>query len=299
MERDMSCTWALHLPEMIHSAYNDPWTLNCSHYCFFTQHIWYFFLHKDKQLQKQCQRSAAKGCEEFHWFTLHSILSLFPISDDLIKFSYQLPSSPSQCTMTEQQCSRVYYEGCCWALEGAGVNYSITGWLSQELFKQTPVSRGLGLITPAKVNAHDPSPLPLTVGLSGIFVREIFIWCEKSKHIGRKKKRFRLSRVGRTGEGKKSKLASKMWLNSSGLPASPELSQGYNYPPKCPSVARLTSEAQVTLSPTEPNPWPSLATASPSSSSSRCLMALRDNDDALICRKDGLLEIRSMSVLHE
>lgn len=39
----------------------------------------------------------------------------------------------------------------CWAEEGAGVNYSITGWLSQELFKQAPVSRGLGLITPAKV----------------------------------------------------------------------------------------------------------------------------------------------------
>lgn len=66
-------------------------------------------------------------------------------------------------------------DGGFWALEGAGVNYSITGWLSQELFKQTLVSRGLGLITRAKVNAHDPSPLLLTVGLSGIFVREIFI----------------------------------------------------------------------------------------------------------------------------
>lgn len=38
-----------------------------------------------------------------------------------------------------------------WAEEGSGVNYSITGWLSQELFKQAPVSKGLGLITPAKV----------------------------------------------------------------------------------------------------------------------------------------------------
>lgn len=45
----------------------------------------------------------------------------------------------------------------CWAEEGAGVNYSITGWLSQELFKQAPVSRGLGLITPAKAT---PTTLP-------------------------------------------------------------------------------------------------------------------------------------------
>lgn len=47
----------------------------------------------------------------------------------------------------------------CWAEEGAGVNYSITGWLSQELFKQAPASRGLGLITPAKVTLTTPSPL--------------------------------------------------------------------------------------------------------------------------------------------
>lgn len=39
----------------------------------------------------------------------------------------------------------------CWAGEGAEVNYSITRWLSQELFKQAKASRGLGLITPAKV----------------------------------------------------------------------------------------------------------------------------------------------------
>lgn len=39
---------------------------------------------------------------------------------------------------------------CRWAREGTEVNYSITGWLRQELFKQGPVSRGLGLITPAK-----------------------------------------------------------------------------------------------------------------------------------------------------
>lgn len=56
----------------------------------------------------------------------------------------------------------------CWAEEGAGVNYSITGWLSQELFKQAPVSRGLGLITPAKVTPTTLSPPPLTAGLSGI-----------------------------------------------------------------------------------------------------------------------------------
>lgn len=39
----------------------------------------------------------------------------------------------------------------CWAGEGAEVNYSITRRLSQELFKQAKASRGLGLITPAKV----------------------------------------------------------------------------------------------------------------------------------------------------
>lgn len=44
-----------------------------------------------------------------------------------------------------------------WAEEGGRVNYSIIGWLSQELFKQAPVSRGLGLITPAKVT---PTTLP-------------------------------------------------------------------------------------------------------------------------------------------
>ncbi len=61
--------------------------------------------------------------------------------------------------------------------------------------------------------------------------------------IGRKK-RLRPSTGRRTGEGKKSKLAKTTGLNSSGSPASsPELSQGYNYPPKCQSVARLASEA--------------------------------------------------------
>lgn len=44
----------------------------------------------------------------------------------------------------------------CWTAEGAGVNYSITGWLSLELFKQAPASRGLGLITGCKSYAHDP-----------------------------------------------------------------------------------------------------------------------------------------------
>lgn len=44
-----------------------------------------------------------------------------------------------------------------WAGEGAGVNYSITVRLSQELFKQAPVSGGLGLITAAKVT---PTTLP-------------------------------------------------------------------------------------------------------------------------------------------
>lgn len=178
--------------------------------------------------------------------------------------------------------------------EGAEVNYSITVWLSQELFKQTPVSRGLVLITPARVIAHDPSPLPLTVGLSGILGN---IHMVGGGRTHRKKKEIRTKQSGKDRGGEEEQTADTLWLNSSGLPASPELIQGYNYPPKCPSVARLTSKAQVTLSPTEPNPRPSSATASPSSSSSRCLMALCDNDGALVCRKDGLLEIRSMSVL--
>lgn len=66
--------------------------------------------------------------------------------------------------MTEQKCRQseiwgafVVEDWSCWAEEGAGVNYSITGWLSQELFKQTPASRGLGLITTAKVT---PTTLP-------------------------------------------------------------------------------------------------------------------------------------------
>lgn len=103
--------------------------------------------------------------------------------------------------------------------------------------------------------------------------------------------------------GKKSKLANTTGLNSSGSPASsPELSQGYNYPPKWPSVARLASVAQVTL-PNPPihthrNELP-VVLGHRLSCSSRCLMALCDNDGALICRKDSPLEIRSMFVLHE
>lgn len=72
--------------------------------------------------------------------------------------------------------------------------------------------------------------------------------------IGRKK-RLRPRRGRRTGEGKKSKLVKTTGLNSNGSPkSSPELIQGYNYPPKCRSVARLASEAQVTPPPhrTEP-----------------------------------------------
>lgn len=65
----------------------------------------------------------------------------------------------------------------CWAEEGAGVNYSITGWLSQELFKQAPANRGLGLITPAKVT---PTTLPncLSLWVCQAFWG-IFIWREE------------------------------------------------------------------------------------------------------------------------
>lgn len=70
-------------------------------------------------------------------------------------------------------------ERSCWAEEGAGVNYSITGWLSQELFKQAPVSGGLGLITPAKVT---PTTLPhcLLLWVCQAYQR-IFIWKEGGK----------------------------------------------------------------------------------------------------------------------
>lgn len=37
--------------------------------------------------------------------------------------------------------------------KGSEVNYSITGWLRLELFKQDPVDGGLGLITPAKATS--------------------------------------------------------------------------------------------------------------------------------------------------
>lgn len=87
-------------------------------------------------------------------------------------------------TMTEQKCrhSRIWgayvvEDWSCWAEEGAGVNYSITGWLSQELFKQAPASRGLGLITPAKVT---PTTLPhsLLLRVCQAFWG-IFIWREE------------------------------------------------------------------------------------------------------------------------
>lgn len=139
-----------------------------------------------------------------------------------------------------------------WAEESDRVNYSITGWLSQKLFKQAPVSRGLGLITPAKVV---PTTLPHCLFLQIYLVfGEISTWRGGEENRGRRK-RLSPTRWGRTGEGMKSKQATTMGLNSSGSPVSlPELSQGYNYPPKCPSVARLGSETRVTLPPTEPNP---------------------------------------------
>lgn len=49
---------------------------------------------------------------------------------------------------------------CRWAGEGTEVNYSITGWLRQELFKQDPVSGGLVLITPAKAMPRTLPPAP-------------------------------------------------------------------------------------------------------------------------------------------
>lgn len=62
----------------------------------------------------------------------------------------------------------------CWAGEGAEVNYSITRRLSQELFKQAPASRGLGLITPAKVTPTTLSNRLLQCvcqAFGGIFIR--------------------------------------------------------------------------------------------------------------------------------
>lgn len=64
----------------------------------------------------------------------------------------------------------------CWTAEGAGVNYSITGWLSLELFKQVLARRGLGLITGCKSYGHDPFLDRLLLRVSqpfwGIFICE-------------------------------------------------------------------------------------------------------------------------------
>ena len=74
--------------------------------------------------------------------------------------------------MTEQKYREtgafIAEDSSCWAGEGAEVNYSITRRLSQELFRQAPASRGLGLITPAKVTPMTLFQPPLTVCLSGI-----------------------------------------------------------------------------------------------------------------------------------
>lgn len=88
--------------------------------------------------------------------------------------------------MTKQQCrlsgiwgAFIVEDQNCRAEEGAGVNYSITGWLSQELFKQAPVSRGLGLITPAKVT---PTTLPHRLLLRACQAFwGIFIWREEGR----------------------------------------------------------------------------------------------------------------------
>lgn len=88
-----------------------------------------------------------------------------------------------------------------WAEEGGRVNYSITGWLRQELFKQAPVSRGLGLITPAKVA---PTTLPHHL------LRQVYLW-NIHKKGGRKEKR---DEEQVSGEWKQSKQASTA-LNSS------------------------------------------------------------------------------------
>lgn len=127
-------------------------------------------------------------------------------------------------------------EQSCWAKEGGRVNYSITGWLRQELFKQAPVSRGLGLITPAKVA---PTTLPHHLLL------QVYLQNIHKEWGGCMKEGKRVN--GGVGEWKQSKQA------STALNSSPELSLGYNYPPKCPCVARLGSGSQVTLPSTAPN----------------------------------------------
>lgn len=74
---------------------------------------------------------------------VYSVLSLFPINADLM-FFHQFASSAAFRTMTEQKYRQsgiwgvfVAEDWSCWAGEGAEVNYSITGWLSQELFKHS------------------------------------------------------------------------------------------------------------------------------------------------------------------
>lgn len=165
------------LPWVIHGAHdNDPWTVPIT----VSSHSTYDIAssHKDTSLQRQCQGSAGIGClallctPSWAYFpsTLiwcFSIIAIFlPISSrTMTERKYRQSGIRGAFSVEDQSC---------WAEEGAGVNYSITWWLSQELFKQAPASRGLGLITPAKVT---PTTLPhcLLLWVCQAFW-EIFIW---------------------------------------------------------------------------------------------------------------------------
>lgn len=111
VERDMFHTWRLCLLWVIHGAHNDPWTVPIT----VSSHSTYDIAssHKDKSLQRQCQGGAAIGCEGLSCITVHSILSLFPISADLMffcQFASSTLSYPGQ--WQSRNTRRVEYGGC-------------------------------------------------------------------------------------------------------------------------------------------------------------------------------------------
>lgn len=172
------------LPQVIHGAHNDPWTVPITVSSHSTYNI--ASSHKDKSIQRQRQRSAAMGCKGLPCITLLHLEVIFHQHWFDVFSSFLIVLTITCRTVTEQKCRQSKIWGAfiaedwsCWAEEGAGVNYSITWWLSQELFKQAPASRGLGLITPAKVT---PTTLPhsLLLRVCQAF-KGIFIWREEGR----------------------------------------------------------------------------------------------------------------------
>lgn len=150
-------------------AHNDPWTVPIT----VSSHDIYDIasLHKDNLFQRRCRQGAAQ-C-----FCGYFTLCLISSGDfTLICSSSIFHPGQWQSRKTERwniggvHCRRLKLLGG----EGAEVNYSITRRLSQELFKQAPASRGLGLITPAKVTPTTLSNRLLQCvcqAFGGIFIR--------------------------------------------------------------------------------------------------------------------------------